>query len=171
MAPDASHVSKGTLFLLGQGEQGHVAMQVDEPAVWTELAHAQLDHGDVAEAIASYLRAGDSSRYADVIARSQEAACYDELVKYLLMVRKKVKDNKVRLATISHAGLHYGMYTAAYNSCIWHIFGPCLAWLWWRNTCHGLNRMLSAAFLFGPVPDGGCKAILMHDIHHYCMCH
>lgn len=63
--------------------------------MWTELAHAQLDHGDVAEAIASYLRAGDSSRYADVIARSQEAACYDELVKYLLMVRKKVKDNKV----------------------------------------------------------------------------
>ncbi len=72
------------------------AEQVDEPAVWTELAHAQLDHGDVAEAIASYLRAGDSSRYVDVIARSQEAACYEELVKYLLMVRKKVKDNKVR---------------------------------------------------------------------------
>ena len=70
---------------------------MDEPAVWTELAHAQLDHGEAAEAIASYLRAGDSSRYADVIARSQEVGCYDELVKYLLMVRKKVKDNKVSL--------------------------------------------------------------------------
>ena len=86
--------------MLSKGKPGHVATQVDEPAVWTELAHAQLDHGDVAEAIASYLRAGDSSRYADVIARSQEAACYDELVKYLLMVRKKVKDNKVSSSQI-----------------------------------------------------------------------
>ena len=77
--------------------------QVDEPAVWTELAHAQLDHGDVAEAIASYLRAGDSSRYVDVIARSQEAACYEELVKYLLMVRKKVKDNKVIISCALHS--------------------------------------------------------------------
>ena len=47
--------------------------QVDEPGVWTELGHAQLDGGAVNEAIASYLRSGDSSRYKDVIARSQEA--------------------------------------------------------------------------------------------------
>ena len=32
------------------------ATKVDEPAVWTELAHAQLDHNVVADAIASYLR-------------------------------------------------------------------------------------------------------------------
>ena len=31
-------------------------LQVDEPAVWTELGHAQLDNGAVGDAIASYLR-------------------------------------------------------------------------------------------------------------------
>ena len=48
------------------------------------------------EAISSYLRSGDSSRYKDVIARSQEANAHGDLVKYLLMVRKKVKESKVR---------------------------------------------------------------------------
>ena len=69
--------------------------QVDEPGVWTELGHAQLDSGAVNEAISSYLRSGDSSRYKDVIARSQEANAHGDLVKYLLMVRKKVKESKV----------------------------------------------------------------------------
>ena len=72
--------------------------QVDEPGVWTELGHAQLDSGAVNEAISSYLRSGDSSRYKDVIARSQEANAHGDLVKYLLMVRKKVKESKVRCA-------------------------------------------------------------------------
>ena len=70
-------------------------LQVDEPGVWTELGHAQLDGGAVNEAISSYLRSGDSSRYRDVIARSQEANAHGDLVKYLLMVRKKVKESKV----------------------------------------------------------------------------
>ena len=64
--------------------------------MWTELGHAQLDGGAVNEAISSYLRSGDSSRYRDVIARSQEANAHGDLVKYLLMVRKKVKESKVR---------------------------------------------------------------------------
>lgn len=75
-----------------------LCFQVDEPGVWTELGHAQLDGGAVNEAIASYLRSGDSSRYKDVIARSQEANAHGDLVKYLLMVRKKVKESKVRPA-------------------------------------------------------------------------
>ena len=49
-------------------------MQVDEPAVWSELGHAQLDHGLVAEAIASYLRSNDTSRSSDVIERSKEVS-------------------------------------------------------------------------------------------------
>ena len=69
---------------------------MDEPGVWTELAHAQLEAGAVNDAIASYLRSGDSSRYLDVIARSQQANAHGDLVKYLLMVRKKVKESKVR---------------------------------------------------------------------------
>ena len=49
-----------------------ICFQVDEPAVWSELGHAQLDNGLVAEAIASYLRSNDTSRSSDVIERSKE---------------------------------------------------------------------------------------------------
>ena len=49
-----------------------MCLQVDEPAVWSELGHAQLDNGLVAEAIASYLRSNDTSRSSDVIERSKE---------------------------------------------------------------------------------------------------
>ena len=49
----------------------HARAQVDEAGVWTELGHAQLEAGAVNDAIGSYLRSGDSSRYLDVIARSQ----------------------------------------------------------------------------------------------------
>lgn len=41
--------------------------QVDEAAVWSELAHAQLAAGKVADAITSYLKAGDSSQYLQVM--------------------------------------------------------------------------------------------------------
>ena len=39
---------------------------------------------------------GDAGRYADVIARSNEASTFADLVKFLLMVRKKVKDPQAR---------------------------------------------------------------------------
>ena len=42
------------------------------------------------------LRSGDAGRYADVIARSNEASTFADLVKFLLMVRKKVKDPQAR---------------------------------------------------------------------------
>ena len=34
-------------------------------------------------------------RYTEVIAKSEEAETFDDLVKYLLMVRKQLKDSKV----------------------------------------------------------------------------
>jgi clathrin heavy chain len=71
------------------------ASKVDEPDVWSELGHSQLEHGNVADAIDCYLRANDTSRHLEVIAKSAEADTYEELVKFLLMVRKKVKDSKV----------------------------------------------------------------------------
>ena len=42
------------------------AAKTDEAPVWSELAHSQLSHGKVADAMASYLRAGDSSKYIEV---------------------------------------------------------------------------------------------------------
>ncbi|PRW61204.1 clathrin heavy chain [Chlorella sorokiniana] len=71
------------------------ATKVDEPAVWSELANAYLEHAQVGDAIAAYLRAADTSKYNEVIAKANEAGQHDDLAKYLLMVRKKVKDPKV----------------------------------------------------------------------------
>jgi clathrin heavy chain len=61
--------------------------QVDEAPVWSELGHAYLDAGQVPDAIASYLRSSDSSRYLQLIEACTAAGCYEDLVKYLLMVR------------------------------------------------------------------------------------
>ena len=47
------------------------------------------------DAIASYLKSADTSRYLDVILRSRDMGTPQVLVDYLLMVRKKVKDPKV----------------------------------------------------------------------------
>ena len=64
--------------------------------MWSELGHSQLADNRVADAIESYLRSGDHSRHADVIQRSKDAGAHEQLVKFLLMVRKKVKDPMVR---------------------------------------------------------------------------
>jgi hypothetical protein len=106
-------------------------LQVDEASVWSELANSYLEHGQVSDAIAAYLRAADTTKYSEVIAKANEVrdpmliggtnvkACivvdlveswdrllvlalilqvgqFEDLSKYLLMVRKKVKDPKVR---------------------------------------------------------------------------
>ncbi len=42
------------------------ASKVDEAPVWSELGHAQLHEGLIADAISSYLRSGDSSNYLEV---------------------------------------------------------------------------------------------------------
>lgn len=71
------------------------ATKIDEPTVWSELGHSQLEHNLVADAIDSYLRASDPSKYTQLIDKSKVAECYEELVKYLLMARKTIKDSKV----------------------------------------------------------------------------
>jgi clathrin heavy chain len=71
------------------------ATKIDEPAVWSELGAAYLAADRVEDAIAAYLRAQDGSQYTDVIAKAavtQEEGAFASLVKYLLMVRKSVKD-------------------------------------------------------------------------------
>lgn len=71
------------------------ATKLDEPEVWAELAHAYLTAGQLGEAIAAYLRASDSSRWVDVIAKAKEVGEYEDVPKYLLMVRKKMKDPNI----------------------------------------------------------------------------
>ncbi|GJN13995.1 hypothetical protein PR202_gb00764 [Eleusine coracana subsp. coracana] len=64
-------------------------------AVWSQVAKAQLREGLVSEAIESFIRADDAAHFLDVIRAAEEANVYDDLVKYLLMVRQKAREPKV----------------------------------------------------------------------------
>ncbi|PON78992.1 Clathrin, heavy chain [Parasponia andersonii] len=71
------------------------AFRVEEDAVWSQVAKAQLREGLVSDAIESFIRADDATEFLDVIRAAENANVYDDLVRYLLMVRQKVKEPKV----------------------------------------------------------------------------
>lgn len=71
------------------------AARCGDTAVWYKLGAAQLKQGQVVEAIESYLKADDAADYAQVIPAAEEGEFYDDLVRYLLMARSKVKDQFV----------------------------------------------------------------------------
>ncbi|KAM7270794.1 hypothetical protein ACFE04_030008 [Oxalis oulophora] len=71
------------------------AFRVEEDAVWSQVAKAQLREGLVSDAIESFIRAEDATEFLDVIRASENADVYSDLVGYLLMVRQKVKEPKV----------------------------------------------------------------------------
>ncbi|KAL1533146.1 Clathrin heavy chain, variant 2 [Salvia divinorum] len=71
------------------------AYRVEEDAVWSQVAKAQLRDGLVSDAIESFIRADDATQFLEVIRAAQDADIYHDLVKYLLMVRQKAKEPKV----------------------------------------------------------------------------
>ncbi|CAI0415749.1 unnamed protein product [Linum tenue] len=71
------------------------AFRVEEDAVWSQVAKAQLREGLVSDAIESFIRADDATQFHEVIRAAEEADVYHDLVKYLLMVRQKAKEPKV----------------------------------------------------------------------------
>jgi clathrin heavy chain len=75
---------------LGRGKD--FADKVNEPEVWSKLAKAQLDAGEVRDSVDSFIRANDHEFYIEVIKAAEEQAAFEELVKYLQMCRKKVKE-------------------------------------------------------------------------------
>lgn len=72
------------------------AERINEPEVWSKLAKAQLDDENVHEAVASYIKAQDPRNYAEVIAVAQRDGAFEDLGKYLKMVRKQIKEPQVR---------------------------------------------------------------------------
>jgi len=78
--------------LTNLGRAQEFAERVAQPAVWSRLAGAQLEDEQVAEAIASYIRAKDPSHYTDVIRAANAAGLHEPLVPYLLMAREEVKE-------------------------------------------------------------------------------
>ncbi|KAJ1437607.1 Tetratricopeptide-like helical domain superfamily [Sesbania bispinosa] len=71
------------------------AFRVEEDAVWSQVAKAQLREGLVSDAIESFIRADDATHFLEVIKAAEDENVYHDLVRYLLMVRQKTKEPKV----------------------------------------------------------------------------
>ena len=69
------------------------AERVNVKPVWSKLAKAQLEGGQVTEAISSFVKANDPTDYLLVIEAAEAADMYDDLVKFLKMARKTIKES------------------------------------------------------------------------------
>jgi len=76
------------------------AERCNDPAVWSQLARAQLKAGLVKEAIDSYIKAADPSQYMEVVATAQQNDNWEDLVKYLQMARSKARETYVETELI-----------------------------------------------------------------------
>ncbi|CAG5183454.1 uncharacterized protein ALTATR162_LOCUS10589 [Alternaria atra] len=68
------------------------ADRVDTPEVWSRVAKAQLDGLRVTDSIESYIRAGDASNYLEVIEIATHAGKDEDLIKFLRMARKTLRE-------------------------------------------------------------------------------
>ncbi|CAH8446801.1 unnamed protein product [Heterobilharzia americana] len=68
------------------------AERCNESAVWSLLAHAQLAQGSIKEAIDSYVKASDPSRFQAVSEAASNSGNWEDLVRYLQMARKKTRE-------------------------------------------------------------------------------
>lgn len=71
------------------------ANKVNKPEVWSRLAKAQLDGLRIRDSIDSYIKAEDPSNFAEVIEISNHAGKYDDLVRFLQMARKSLREPKI----------------------------------------------------------------------------
>ncbi|KAJ3029464.1 hypothetical protein HDV00_009596 [Rhizophlyctis rosea] len=71
------------------------AERVDQGDVWSKLGKAQLHHELVKEAVDSYIKADDATDFNEVIAVAERANKYEDLVRYLQMARKKVREPSI----------------------------------------------------------------------------
>ncbi|KAJ3833038.1 armadillo-type protein [Lentinula raphanica] len=71
------------------------ANKVNLPEVWSRLAKAQLDGLRIKDSIDSYIKAQDPSNFAEVIEIADRAGKHDDLVRYLQMARKSLREPKI----------------------------------------------------------------------------
>jgi clathrin heavy chain len=74
------------------------ADRVDTPEVWSRVAKAQLDGLRVTDSIESYIRAGDPSNFLEVIEIGTHAGKDEDLIKFLRMARKSLREVPVDTA-------------------------------------------------------------------------
>jgi clathrin heavy chain len=70
------------------------AETVNEAAVWSKLARAQLGAGMTVAAIDSYLKASDHEYFDDVIRAAEATGHFDDLIRYLEMCRRNIGTSK-----------------------------------------------------------------------------
>jgi len=89
---EAARVMLDHLHDLARAEE--YAEKVNQAAVWSLLAKAQLQQVPplVKQSIASYIKAKDPNDYALVTPVAEQEKCFDDLILYLQMVRKGVKE-------------------------------------------------------------------------------
>lgn len=71
------------------------AERCDTPEVYSKLAKAQVNGGQVKEGIRAYIKAGDGSNYVEVIVAAEKAEMWDDLIKFLQMCRNSVKEPSI----------------------------------------------------------------------------
>lgn len=76
------------------------ADRCNEPAVWSRLAKAQLEHGCVNDSMTAYIKAGDAADYQNVIACAERESNYTDLIPYLKMARQSIKEQQLDTALI-----------------------------------------------------------------------
>jgi clathrin heavy chain len=74
------------------------AERVELPDVWSKVAKAQLDGLRVSDSIESYIRAADPSNYNEVIETATHAGKDEDLVKFLRMARKTLREPAIDTA-------------------------------------------------------------------------
>uniref|UniRef100_H0WIF6 Clathrin heavy chain n=1 Tax=Otolemur garnettii TaxID=30611 RepID=H0WIF6_OTOGA len=73
------------------------AERCSEPAVWSQLARAQLQRDLVKEAIDSFIRADNRSSCVEVVQAASRSNNWEDLVKFLQMARKKGRESYVEI--------------------------------------------------------------------------
>ncbi|KAG8915959.1 hypothetical protein FRC02_004302, partial [Tulasnella sp. 418] len=71
------------------------ATKINQPQVWSRLAKAQLDGLRIKDSIDSYIKAQDPSNFAEVIELANRAGKHDDLVRFLQMSRKSLREPKI----------------------------------------------------------------------------
>lgn len=68
------------------------ATKINQPAVWSRLAKAQLDGLRIKDSIDSYIKAEDPSNFLEVIEIANRAGKHEDLIRYLQMARKTARE-------------------------------------------------------------------------------
>lgn len=87
---DAVNVLVDNVMSLDRAES--YAEKIDTPEIWSQLGKAQLNGLRISDAIESYKKAQDPSNYAEVIEIASHAGKDEELISYLVMARKTLRE-------------------------------------------------------------------------------